>query len=92
MYDLENVDALAKNIPSHITEDTDNETFNQVVRLAGHYFDDIIPYIDEYTNKYNRSQELSAGLSKDLLYLVGQNLGFEFENGAATDDLWKYAL
>ena len=92
MYDLENSDALSKNIPSHINEDVDNETFNQVVRLAGHYFDDIIPYIDEYTNKYNKSQELSAGLSKDLLYLVGQNLGFEFENGAAIDDLWNYAL
>jgi len=92
MYDLENSDALSKNIPSHISEDVNNETFNQVVRLAGHYFDDIIPYIDEYTNKYNKSQELSAGLSKDLLYLVGQNLGFEFENGAAIDDLWNYAL
>ena len=92
MYDLENTDALSKNIPSHITEDSNNETFNQVVRLAGHYFDDIIPYVDEYTNKYNRSQELSAGLSKDLLYIIGQNLGFEFENGAAIDDLWKYAL
>jgi len=92
MYDFENVDALSKNLPSHIAEDTDNETFNQVVRLAGHYFDDIIPYIDEYTNKYNKSQELSVGLSKDLLYLVGQNLGFEFENGAAIDDLWNYTL
>ena len=92
MYDANNVDSLLRNVPAHIVEDADNETFNQIVKLAGHYFDDIIPYIDEYTNQYNKSQELSAGLSKDLLYLIGQNLGFEFENGAAIDDLWNYTL
>ena len=92
LYDNNNTDSLTKNVPAHIIEDADNDTFTQVVRLAGHYFDDIIPYIDEYTNRYNRSQELSVGLSKDLLYLVGQNLGFEFENGSALDDLWSYTL
>ena len=92
LYDNNNVDSLTRNVPAHIIENSDNDTFTTVVRLAGHYFDDIIPYIDEYTNRYNKSQELSAGLSKDLLYLVGQNLGFEFENGAAIDDLWNYTL
>ena len=92
LYDGNNTNSLLRNVPAHIVEDSDNETFNQVVKLAGHYFDDIIPYIDEYTNQYNKSQELSAGLSKDLLYLIGQNLGFEFENGAALDDLWNYTL
>ena len=92
LYDSNNANALSKNIPAHIVEDSDNDTFITVVHLAGHYFDSIIPYIDEYTNKYSKSQELSAGLSKDLLYLIGQNLGFEFENGSAIDDLWSYTL
>jgi hypothetical protein len=92
IYDQNNTNALTRNLPAHIVEDSDNDTFTQVVKVAGHYFDDILPYIDEYTNKYNKSQELTAGLSKDLLYLIGQNLGFEFENGAALDELWNYTL
>jgi hypothetical protein len=92
LYDNNNIDALTKSVPSHIIEDTDNETYATLVQVAGHYFDDILPYIKEYTNRYNHTQKLSEGLSKDLLYVIGENLGFEFENGSSLDDLWSYAL
>ena len=91
-YDKSNINTLTKSIPAHIVEDEGNATYIKIVEVAGHYFDDIIPYIKEYTNKYNRTQQLSEGLSKDLLFLIGQNLGFEFENGSALSDLWSYSL
>ena len=92
LYDLNNIDALSKNVPAHITEDSNNETYNTFVNLAGQYFDDILPYIDEFTNRSNRTQKLSEGMSSDLLYLLGENLGFDFENGNSLSDLWSYAL
>ena len=92
LYDNNNIDALTKSVPSHIIEDTNNETYATLVQVAGHYFDDILPYIKEYTNRYNHTQKLSEGLSRDLLYVIGENLGFEFENGSSLDDLWSYAL
>jgi hypothetical protein len=92
LYDNNNLDVLTRSVPAHIIEDSDNETYITFVNLAGQYFDDILPYIDEYTNRTNRSQELSEGMSGDLLYLLGENLGFEFENGSALSDLWSYAL
>lgn len=92
LYDYNNIDALTKSVPAHIVEDTDNETYTTFVNIAGNYFDDIIPYIKEYTNRNNRTQKVSEGLSKDLLFILGENLGFEFENGASLDDLWKYTL
>ena len=92
LHDNNNIDALSKSVPSHIVEDSDNETYNTFINLAGHYFDDITPYIKEYTERYNHTQRLSEGLSKDLLFVLGENLGFEFENGSSLDDLWKYAL
>ena len=92
LYDANNINNLKKSVPAHIVEDADNETYLKIVEVAGHYFDDIIPYIKEYTNRYNRTQQLSEGLSKDLLFLIGQNLGFEFENGLALSDLWSYSL
>lgn len=92
LYDKSNRNNLTKSVPAHIVEDINNETYIKIVEVAGHYFDDIIPYINEYTNRYNRTQQLSEGLSKDLLFLIGQNLGFEFENGVALSDLWSYTL
>lgn len=92
LYDYNNIDSLTRNVPEHIINDTDNETYTTIVQLAGHYFDNILPYIDEFTNRYNYTQRLSEGLSSDLLYLIGETLGFEFENGAALDELWQYAI
>ncbi len=92
LHDNNNIDALTKSVPAHIVENSDNETYNTFVNLAGHYFDDILPYIKEYTERYNHTQKLSEGMSKDLLFVLGENLGFEFENGSSLDDLWKYAL
>lgn len=92
IHDASNVKNLARNTPSHIIEDSNNENYLTLLNTVGHYFDDILPYIQQITSQYDRNQSLSAGLSKDLLYVVGQNLGFEFENGNALDELWEYAL
>lgn len=92
LYDNDNIDALTKSVPSHIVEDDNNETYTTFVSLAGNYFDDIVPYIREYTERYNHTQKVFEGLSRDLLFILGENLGFEFENGASLDDLWSYTL
>ena len=92
LYDNNNQTSLTKVTPSFVLEDENNETYNKLISVVGHYFDNIIPYIKQYTTLHDRNQSLSEGLSKDLLYMVGENLGFEFENGQALDELWAYAL
>lgn len=92
LYDNNNQASLYKAVPSFVLEDDNNETYNKLVTVVGHYFDDIVPYIKQYTTLYDRNESLSEGLSKDLLHMVGQSLGFEFENGQALDELWAYAL
>ncbi len=92
LYDTNNIKALTKSTPAHIVEDLNNENYLTLIQTVGHYFDDVLPYVQQITSQYNRDQSISAGLSKDLLYVIGQNLGFEFENGNALDDLWDYAL
>ena len=92
VYDTSNAKSLIKSTPAHIIEDDANDNYITLLTAVGHYFDDVLPYIQQITAQYNREQSLSAGLAKDLLYVVGQNLGFEFENGSTLDDLWNYAL
>lgn len=92
LYDNNNIQSLKQATPAHIVEDAGNETYTRLVDVMGHYFDAILPYIKQSTFQNNRQESISEGLSKDLLYLIGQNFGFEFENGQSLDELWKYAL
>lgn len=92
IYDASNVKSLNRSTPTHIIEDSDNENYLTLVNVAGHYFDNILPYIQQIPEQYDRNESISEGLSKDLLYVVGQNFGFEFEDGSTLDDLWSYAL
>jgi len=92
LYDVSNTKTLSNNTPTHIIEDAGNENYLTLLKVAGHYFDNILPYIQQINKQYDRNQSISEGLSKDLLYTIGENLGFEFENGSSLDDLWSYAL
>ena len=92
LFDTNNNNSISKLTPAHIVEDSDNENYLTLLSAVGHYFDDILPYVEQITSTHNRQQSISEGLSKDLLYVIGENLGFEFENGSTLDDLWSYAL
>lgn len=92
LYDADNLKSLTRNTPAHIIEDPNNENYITLLTLVGHYFDNTLPYIQQITTQYNKEQSISAGLAKDMLFVIGQSLGFEFEDGSTLDDLWNYAL
>lgn len=92
VYDADNTKSIIRNTPAHIIEDSGNENYLTLLTAVGHYFDDVLPYVQQMTSQYNKDQSISAGLAKDLLFVVGQNLGFDFENGNTLDELWSYAL
>lgn len=92
LYDYNNPNSLQKLIPEHIQIDSANESYLLFVNMIGHYYDLIYSYIREYTKLYSRDESLLEGFSRDLVYVVAQNLGIDFENGAAIEDLWQYAL
>jgi len=92
IYDYNNANNLQKLIPEHIQLDASNESYVLFVNMIGHYYDLIYGYIKEYTRIYDRNESILEGFSKDLIYAVSQNLGIDFENGAAIEDLWEYAI
>jgi hypothetical protein len=92
IYDYNNANSLQKITPEHIQLDSANESYTLFVNMIGHYYDLIYGYIKEYTKLYDRNESLLEGFSKDLVYAISQNLGIDFENGAAIEDLWQYAL
>jgi hypothetical protein len=92
VYDQNNSSALSKTIPAHIVEDNANEGYVLFTSMIGHYFDLVYGYIKAFSDVSNRNESLLEGFSKDLVYGIAKNLGVDFENGAALDELWSYTL
>ena len=92
LYDQNNNNALYKIIPAHIVEDDANDQFLLFTNMIGHYFDLIFVYIKHLSTINSREQSLTEGFSKQLVYELSRNLGIDWENGAALDELWNYTL
>ena len=91
LYDQNNSKAIYKLIPAHILE-SNNEQYVLFTNMIGHYYDLLFNYIKSMTQVTNRDESLLEGFSKDLVYHVAKNLGVDFENGNALEDLWSYTL
>ena len=92
VYDQNNDKALYKLLPAHIVEDEANDQFLLFTNMIGHYFDLIFVYIKHLSSINSREQSLTEGFSKQLVYELSRNLGVDWENGAALDELWNYTL
>lgn len=92
LFDQNNNNALYRLIPAHVLEDDVNDSYLLFVNMIGHYFDLMFAYIKQMTLIHNRDQSILEGFSKELIYHIAKNLGLDFENGNAIDELWSYLL
>ena len=60
--------------------------------MIGQHFDHIWEYVNALSDTYDRRDKLDEGLSKDLLYSVGQSLGWTLSDGKDLVELPKFAL
>ena len=90
LFDSNNQNRLVNILPEYLTVDSSNDDFLQFIDMIGHHFDIIWNYINEMNQVYSREQDLSKGISKDLVYYIGQAFGWDFSHGESLDDLLKY--
>ena len=91
-YDRDNRDRLLSNIPAHIRDDEQNETFSTFINMSAEHFDNIWSYIHEISKVYNRRDGLEVGLSRDLIYHVGRSFGFYLNDGQDLVSLPEYII
>lgn len=92
-YDRENKDALVNTIPEYIRNNSDNLNYLLFVEMAGQHFDDIWLYVKATTEKYNNSNGVDSGISKDLIAQALQDFGIRlYQNNFTTDNLYSTYL
>ena len=92
LYDNENNNKLSNLLPEHIKFDDSNQEYLSFTDMIGQHFDHIWEYVNALSDTYDRRDKLDEGLSKDLLYSVGQSLGWTLSDGKDLVELPKFAL
>ena len=79
-------------MPAHITYDSDNEPFIRFLDMMGHHYDIIWTHIKAMTDVHERSEDITKGISAQLVQPVAESLGFTMLEGRDLVKMPQYHL
>jgi len=89
-FDKENKNALKNNIPLHLIDSGDNESYLLFLDMIGHHFDIIWSYIKGMTETKNITETNEYGIHDEFLYDYLKSFGWDAKNLNSNEQLWKY--
>ena len=89
LYDQNNPNRLINLIPEHIKRDSENQPFLDFLDMVGHYYDNIWIHIKAMTDTYDRREDLTEGLSKDLAWTISNAFGWKQPSGTEITELHR---
>ena len=89
LYDQNNPNRLVNLIPEHIKRDSENQPFLDFLDMVGHYYDNIWVYVKAMTDTYDRREDLTEGLSKDLVWTISNAFGWKQPSGTEITELHR---
>jgi len=92
VYDNTNMNRLINLTPAHISYDSDNEPFIRFMDMMGHHYDIIWTHIKAMTDSHDRSEDITKGISAELVKPVAESLGFNMLEGKDLVSLPEYQL
>jgi hypothetical protein len=91
-YDKNNRNLLKNNIPLHLIDSGDNESYLLFLDMIGHHFDIIWSHIQGITETKNITETNDYGIHDDFLYDYLKSFGWDAKNLNSNEQLWKYAF
>jgi hypothetical protein len=89
-YDNSNPNRLINLVPEHLVRDSENQPFLDFLDMVGHYFDNLLIYIKAFEDTYDRREDLTKGLSKDLVWTISDAFGWKQPSGKELVELHRY--
>ncbi len=89
LYDQNNPNRLVNLIPEHIKRDSENQPFLDFLDMVGHYYDNFWIYVKAMTDTYDRREDLTEGLSRDLVWTVSNAFGWKQPSGTEITELHR---
>ena len=91
-YDLNNLNYFKYSVPSYIVDDPSNENYVTFLNMMGQFFDNIWIYVKTITDRNLANNNLSNGISKDVVYTLLQSLGINIFNSFGNQSIAQYLL
>lgn len=91
-YDEDNLNILRKTIPAVTRTDPNNSGFVLFIDMIGQHFDVLYNYIDGLNDQRGRDENLTEGISKDLLFETLRSFGWKPKSGLDLERIWEYWL
>jgi len=91
-YDNTNTNRIVNLTPAHITYDASNEPFVRFMDMLGHHYDIIWTHIKHMTDVHDRSEDITKGISAQLVQPIAESMGFKMLEGRDLARLPQYHL
>lgn len=92
VYDNGNPDYVIGTLPQFIRDDSDNNPGFLFMTMLGHHFDNLYVYYKDITNRFNASNDINQGISKDLVADALRGLGVKLYTNSNNSDSLYYSL
>lgn len=90
IFDTNNKNALKNNIPIHIIDSGDNDSYLLFLDMIGHHFDIIWSYIKGMAETKNITETNNYGIHDEFLYDYLKSFGWDARNLNSNTQLWSY--
>jgi hypothetical protein len=92
LFDKDNLNYLANNLPEHIVEDYNNAEFITFLDMIGQHFDIIWCYINGLTKLKVLEEKQTNGFANNMVYNLLESMGWEGKRAFNSQFLWEYAF
>jgi len=91
-YDETNTSRLVSNLPSHIQNDQEGQSFTLFFDMIGQHFDILWTHIDGINKNKKLEHKFENGINDKVIYHMLESLGWDADMGAQSQLLWEYAF
>ncbi len=91
-FDIENPNWVQNNIPQYIVNNGENESLLLFFSMVGQHFDNIYFHTKAIEKSRGLGYKAESGISNKLLFDALKSFGWDANNLAADEQLWKYVF
>jgi hypothetical protein len=92
IHDGDNSSRLVNNLPAHIQNDEEGQSFTLFFDMIGQHFDILWAHINGIKQTKKLEHKFENGINDKLIYHMLESLGWDADMGAQSQTLWEYAF
>ena len=92
IHDGDNSSRLVNNLPAHIQNDEEGQSFTLFFDMIGQHFDILWAHINGIKQTKKLEHKFENGINDKLIYHMLESMGWDADMGVQSQFLWEYAF